>query len=208
MGLKTTLAGATFPYTSTVNYQLVISLRMKSKGFFSGEDGRPGSGEVVLRPPLQSVWVGQTRMHWLPYCGGFVTALRLRDAPILTGKMSGCPLSVFSYDGEPHLGHIGTVDDEEANAAERNAAVKSAWYDAVARGRIRPLRAWSPLADVAAGPFAGMPHIFGMANAQGKAYSIRCTEAMNTFTIADIRNANTTDGVQCVRTLLNAGGGG
>lgn len=206
MGLKSSLNGATFPGQSIISYNVVLSLRMNSKGFFSGDAAPPGSGEPFLRPPLTTIWVGQTRMHWLPYFGGSVTALRLRDAPILTGKMSGCPLSIFTYDGQPHLGHVGTVDDNEDDAVNKNKAVKQAWQSAVASGKIRPVRAWNPAGDVDTTGFVGptAPQIFGAADQHGKGYSLICTEAQSVYTVARMQNGNAREGVQCVRAVLNA----
>lgn len=201
MGLKSSIAGATFP-NQVLAYSMASNLRQKCTDFFSGAQAPASSAAAFLRPPPTSVWVGQTRIHWLPYFGGKVTALPLRDAPILTGLMSGCPLAIFTYNGQPYLGHIGTVDDEEDRAAEKNAAVKQSWQAAVDSGQISPTLAWNPAADTPDTGYVGAPQIFGMATAHSKAYSLRCTIANNVFTVADVRNGTTAAGQQCVRAVL------
>lgn len=200
MGFKSDLAGTSFNLRVVSAPSIEQDLHAKSQPFAPADD------PAFICPLIVTIWLGETRCHWLPYFPGKITIARTRDAPVLTGKMSGCPLAVFHAGGVPHLAHIGTIDTDRPNADAVNAAVKSAWNRAVARGRMRPVKAWNPLRDITSNPASISTDIFAAVSTTGKTYSIGC-KANPVTGLYEIKESMTSlgvAGVNCVRSLLNA----
>jgi hypothetical protein len=82
--------------------------------------------------------------RWLPYVAGKITFCRLGGTPILTGPMSGCWLTVFRMGNATYFGHLGTSNE----FVDHTNAVKNNWKIAVGTGKITPLKAFDPSAEV------------------------------------------------------------
>ena len=80
--------------------------------------------------------------RWLPWVPGQVTFVTLAGADILTGRMSGCWLTIFSMGGIRYVGHIGT---EDSSTSANTVAVKAAWRVAVTSGAVVPVAAFNPV---------------------------------------------------------------
>ena len=57
-------------------------------------------------------------LHYIP---GEVTCCKIQGADVLTGPMSGCPLTRFTWGGAVYAGHVGTDGDSPANTAQAKA---------------------------------------------------------------------------------------
>jgi len=108
------------------------------------------SGPFYNRTKTSQVSAGahanQAKQHrtfrWLPWVPGQVTFVTLAGADILTGRMSGCWLTIFSIDGIRYVGHIGT---EDSSTSDNTVAVKAAWRAAVDSGAVVPVAAFNPV---------------------------------------------------------------
>jgi hypothetical protein len=80
---------------------------------------------------------------WLPYIPGYVAYTAMQPGlPILTGKMDGCWLVLFTMGGQTWFGHIGT----EGNAfTPASMQAKNAWTIALGTRVITSLGAFDPV---------------------------------------------------------------
>src|SRR5258705_7142592 len=105
---------------------------------------------------------------WLPYLPGFITYVPFtRQLPIITGKMSGCWLVLFTMNGQTYFGHIGTHDTDIPTTLR----VKNAWKMALNHKMITPFRAFQPKNQ---GP--ELSNLFAALSEKGTFYSIGFTE--------------------------------
>ena len=81
--------------------------------------------------------------RWLPWLEGKLSCMTLAGADILTGKMSGCWLTIFQYNGAYYAGHIGT---SVSSTSALTVQAKAAWRNAVAANHITPIAAFNPIA--------------------------------------------------------------
>ena len=80
--------------------------------------------------------------RWLPYVPGKVTYLPLAGPDMLTGKMTGCWITIFEHRGCRYAAHIGT----EENAGTPNSKqARKAWRDAEQSGVIRLVAGFNPV---------------------------------------------------------------
>jgi len=109
----------------------------------SETEGILGSGRRI-----SSIQTGAhaTKAHrtfrWLSYVKGKVTYLPYAGADILTGRMSGCWISVFKHGGVDYVAHIGTDDFPDTPNSKQ---AKKAWRDAEASKAITLVRAFNPV---------------------------------------------------------------
>jgi hypothetical protein len=80
--------------------------------------------------------------RWLPWVLGKVSCVPLAGADILTGRMSGCWLVIFDYNGTRYAGHIGT---DTSPTSANTIQAKAAWRNAVAANQITPVAAFNPV---------------------------------------------------------------
>lgn len=85
---------------------------------------------------------GHRTFRWLSYVKGKVTYLPYAGADILTGRMSGCWISVFKHGGVNYVAHIGTDDFPDTPNSKQ---AKKAWRDAEASKAITLVRAFNPV---------------------------------------------------------------
>lgn len=90
--------------------------------------------------------VHATKVHrtfrWLPWVEGKVSCLALAGPDILTGRMSGCWLTIFRYNGTNYAGHIGT---SLSSTNPLTVQAKAAWRNAVTGNHITPIAAFNPI---------------------------------------------------------------
>jgi hypothetical protein len=111
--------------------------------------------------------------RWLPYMQGEVACVRLAGSDILTGPMSGCPISIFRCQGGLYVAHIGTVSSA---VDPQTIAVKQSWNGALAAHAIQPLHTYDPFGQVDARinqlvP-TGVPVVWCGVEATGSCYAI------------------------------------
>jgi len=111
--------------------------------------------------------------RWLPWVLGKVSCVPLAGADILTGRMSGCWLVIFDYNGTRYAGHIGT---DTSPTSANTLQAKAAWRNAVTAGLVTPVAAFNPV-----GPNLPMgtlrlnneaPEFFGAFKASGATYTV------------------------------------
>jgi hypothetical protein len=122
-----------------------------------GGDVMPNVGPV---PPSRI-------FRWLPYVAGRITYVPVNNDIVMTGKMSGCWLTIFSMNGQRYFGHLGT----DSNNRGVTEDVKSAWKIAVNRGLVQPVRAFDPAANL---PDCSTK--LAAIDANGTFYGIACDE--------------------------------
>ena len=83
--------------------------------------------------------------RWLPWVKGQVSCVPLTGGDILTGKMSGCWLVIFQFNGARYAGHIGT---EDAPTTPNSLQAKAAWRNAVNANQIVPVAAFNPVGNL------------------------------------------------------------
>ena len=80
--------------------------------------------------------------RWLAYVKGKVTYLPYAGADILTGKMSGCWITVFKHGGTSYVAHIGTDDFPDTPNSKQ---AKKAWRDAETSKAVTLVKAFNPV---------------------------------------------------------------
>jgi hypothetical protein len=106
---------------------------------------------------------------WLPYIPGHVAYTAIQpDLPILTGKMDGCWLVLFTMGGKAWFGHVGTEGNEYTSASMQ---AKNAWTIALGTRVITSLGAFDPVH--ASKPIRGDTTLGALA-ADQKFYVIDC----------------------------------
>lgn len=87
-----------------------------------------------------------TKVHrtfrWLPYIKGKVTYLPYVGPDILTGRMSGCWIAVFTNQGTRYVAHIGTDDFPDTS---NSIQAKNAWRNAEANQGFTLVNAFNPV---------------------------------------------------------------
>ncbi len=84
--------------------------------------------------------------RWLPWVEGKVSCVALAGgADILTGKMSGCWLTIFQYNGAYYAGHVGT---SLSSTNTLTIQAKAAWRNAVNANHITAVAAFNPVAGL------------------------------------------------------------
>lgn len=111
--------------------------------------------------------------RWLPWLCGKVSCVPLAGADILTGRMSGCWLVIFQYNGQQYAGHIGT---ELTPTTPNSVQAKAAWRNAVNAGHITPVAAFNPVgpglpAQAALNLKGEAPEFFGAFESTGTVYT-------------------------------------
>ncbi|MCB9524907.1 MAG: hypothetical protein H6702_16225 [Myxococcales bacterium] len=86
---------------------------------------------------------GHRTFRWLPWLPGKVACMRLQGPEILTGRMTGCWLTTFTFNGQRYAGHVGT----DSNSAENTQRAKDAWRNAMADYAITCHQAVKPTAN-------------------------------------------------------------
>jgi hypothetical protein len=102
------------------------------------------SSQVVAGAHAQK---GHRTFRWLPWIKGQVSCVPLAGADILTGKMSGCWLVIFQFNGATYAGHIGTEDSRET---PNSIQAKAAWRNAVNANHVVPMGAFNPVGHLPA----------------------------------------------------------
>lgn len=93
-------------------------------------------GQVVSCPRTSIEVSGALgEYNWLPYIPGHVAVTELADAPLITGRMSGCFIVVYRNNDPgsrffklPFVAHIGTVNSINT---DETIAAKAAWVNFV-----------------------------------------------------------------------------
>lgn len=105
----------------------------------SGFLGHKKTSQISVGPHAVK---GHRTFRWLPWVLGKVSCVPLAGADILTGKMSGCWLVIFSRNGVQYAGHIGT----DTNPTSTNTLqARAAWRNAVNANQIVPVAAFNPV---------------------------------------------------------------
>lgn len=198
------LNGLTLDLGSVLEYSGVAAMH-------AGKTTRPEFPDTFVFTPKVEISFGEginaITVSWLPYLAGFTTVVPITDRPVMTGKMSGCPLVLFTIGGAKYLAHIGTSSEYP----EKSEAAKEAWYKAAETSEVSVIRAWSPPRDFNVlsirKVLGDLPQIFGGADSTGKAFSIICmSEVINgraCQTGVSAKAAKTIEGKDCVRALLS-----
>jgi hypothetical protein len=97
----------------------------------------------------------------------------MQGVDILTGKMSGCWLIVFRWNGNRMACHVGTVDSD---TDPQTIAVKAAWKAFANRNDVHIIAGFSPLSSLSAIPPAqgldGRDFLFGLITETNQLYSV------------------------------------
>lgn len=134
----TDVVGGPLHFVSTPgrDYQIEMSEPSEKTG---GEAGTRTSAVVAgQNPKPKKVHRNFRWLHWQP---GKVTYLPLAGADILTGKMSGCWVVIFTMDDTKYVAHIGT---HGSPITPPTLQVKAAWAAAVLAGTVTPIAAYRP----------------------------------------------------------------
>ncbi|TLM79368.1 hypothetical protein ACONUD_13265 [Microbulbifer harenosus] len=115
--------------------------------------------------------------RWLPWIIGKVSCVPLAGADILTGRMSGCWLVIFRFQGVDYAGHIGT---DTAPDTPASLQAKAAWRNAVNTQQIQPIAAFNPVGPNL--PATNMlnirgeaPEFYGAFEQSGQVYTVVLT---------------------------------
>jgi hypothetical protein len=107
---------------------------------------------------------------WLPYMPGYIAYTGLQPGvPIITGKMTGCWLVIFTMNGQTWFGHIGTKDDPNT---PQSIEAKNAWTIARGTRKVQSVKAFRPTSS---GAVIIGDATFGALSAHGNFYVINCT---------------------------------
>ena len=66
---------------------------------------------------------------WLPYMPGLVSEVEQTNVPVLTGPLSGCPMTRYVRSRRTYVGHVGTADDQNS---QDTISAKNYWNAYVA----------------------------------------------------------------------------
>jgi hypothetical protein len=92
---------------------------------------------------------------WLPYIPGVVSEILQGNLPVLTGPLSGCPVTRYLRGGQYYVGHVGTADDpnsQQTTDAKKHwnkFAKKLAAHARAGCNVFRDLQAGNQIANVA-----------------------------------------------------------
>lgn len=140
-------------------------------------DGMDGELYDMMAPHVSTLGLGKGRAipySWLTYVLGRTSKKMLAGGDVLTGFMSGCLIATWTENGCRHVGHVGTVEENE----QANQRVKQTFAASMPRDTMGffPLAAWNAGAEIIpkAQKFkaGATPKVLALVTTSGEFYSI------------------------------------